>query len=154
MDTSNYKVHSDLPGHETSNGGSLPPSMVVTNLKPDIGIIDDNKKKSTIFELTCPMEHNINKQHKNKADKYAHFETDIRTHNTTVCAFEVSSRGTLTNEKTARLSSIHKYLKKHIKKSTFIKNIRTLSTLSSYYIFTARKNQTWDHTAFINPPPF
>ena len=77
MDTSNYKVHSDLPGHETSNGGLLPPSIVVTNLKPDIVIIDDNKKEATIFELPCPMECNINKQHTYKADNYAHFETDI-----------------------------------------------------------------------------
>ena len=63
--------------------------------------------------------------------------------------------GTLTNENIARLSSLHKYLKRHLKKITFIKNKikkKTLSTLSSYYIFTARKNETWDHTAFINPP--
>ena len=60
MDTSQYKVHSDLPGHETSNGGSLPPSMVVTNLKPDIVIIDDKKKEAKLFELTCPIEHNKN----------------------------------------------------------------------------------------------
>ena len=33
VDTSQYKVHRDLPGHETLNGGSLPRSMVVTNLK-------------------------------------------------------------------------------------------------------------------------
>ena len=152
VNTSKYKVYSDLPGHGTSNGGSLPPSMVVTNLKPDIVIIDENKKEAKIFELTCPMEHNINRQHKYKSDKYAHFETDIKSHRATTCAFEVSSRGTLTNENIARLSLIHKYLKKHIKKSTFIKNIKSLSILSSYYIYTERKNLTWDQTAFINPP--
>ena len=152
VDTSQYKVHSDLPRHETSNGRSLPPSMVVTNLKPDIVIIDDKKKEDKLFELTCPIEHNIHKQHIYKSDEYAHFETDIKTHKTTVCAFEVGSRATLINENIARLSSLHKYLKRHIKKSTFIKKIKALSTLSSYYIFTARKNQTWDHTAFINPP--
>ena len=126
--------------------------MVVTNLKPDIVIVDENKKEAKIFELTCPMEHNINKQHKYKSDKYAHFETDIKSHTATTCAFEVSSRGTLTNENIARLSLIHKYLKTHIKKSTLIKNIKSLSILSSYYIYTARKNLTWDQTAFINPP--
>ena len=62
VDTSNYKVHSDLPGHETSNGGSLPPSMVVTSLKPDIVIIDENRKEAKLFEPTCPMEHIINKK--------------------------------------------------------------------------------------------
>ena len=55
VDTCKYKAYSDLPGHGTSNGGSLPPSMVVTNLKPDIVIVDENKKEAKIFELTGPM---------------------------------------------------------------------------------------------------
>ena len=97
--------------------------MEVTNLKPDIVIIDDKKKEDKLFKLTCPIEHNIHKQPKYKSNKYVHFETDIKTHKTTVCAFEVGSRGTLTNENIARLSSLHKYLKRHIKKSTFIKKI-------------------------------
>ena len=63
------------------------------------------------------MEHNINRQRKYKSDKDAHFETDIKSHTASTCAFEVSSRGTLTNENIARLSLIHKYLKKHIKKA-------------------------------------
>ena len=98
--------------------------MVVTNKKPDIVIIDDKKKETKLFELTCPMEHNIHKVHKYKLDKYTQFETDIKTHKTTVCAFKVGSRGTLTNENLARLSSLHKYLKKHIKKELLSKTLR------------------------------
>ena len=49
VDTYKYKVYSDLPGHGTFNGGSLPLSMVVTNLKPDIVIVDENKKEEKIF---------------------------------------------------------------------------------------------------------
>ena len=63
--------------------------MVVTNLKPVIVIIDDKKKEAKLFKLTCPIEHNIHKQRKYKSDKYAHFKTDIKTHKTKVCAFEV-----------------------------------------------------------------
>ena len=93
VDTSQYKAHSDLPGHETSNGGSLPPSMVVTNLKPDIVIIDDKKKEAELFELTCPVEHNIHKQHKYTSDKYAHFETDIkRSQNHCLCLWSCLKR--------------------------------------------------------------
>ena len=84
------------------------------------------------------MEHNIHKQHKYKYYKYEHVQIDIKTHNTIVCAFEVIPRGTLTNENIARLSLIHKYLKKHSKKNIYQKHNNALSTLSSYYIFTAR----------------
>ena len=147
-----YKVHSDLPGYQTSNGGSLPPSLTITTLKPDIVILDNQKKEAAIFELTVPFESNIHKQHKYKTNKYAHFEEDIKTHNTSVSAFEIGSRGTITPDNLTRLGNIHKYLNKNIKKSLFIKNIRALTTLSSYYIFTARKHTHWENTEYINAP--
>ena len=146
VDTSKFKVHSDITGYQTSNGGSLPPSLIVTTLKPDIVILDETKKEAFIFELTCPFEQNIHKRHKQKADKYAQFETDIKSYATKVNAFEIGSRGTITPDNLNRLSHIHKYLNKNIRKNTFIKNIRALSTLSSYYIFTARKHTSWEHT--------
>ena len=33
---SKYKVYSDLPGWEAPGGGTIPPALCVTNLKPDI----------------------------------------------------------------------------------------------------------------------
>ena len=140
-------MHSDITRYHTSNGGSLPPSLIVTTLKPDIVILDETKKEAFIFELTCPFEQNIHKRHKQKADKYAQFETDIKSYATKVNAFEIGSRGTLKPENLNRLSHNHKYLNKNIRK-----NIRALSTLSSYYIFTARKHTSWEHTDYINPP--
>ena len=106
-----------------------------------------------IYELTSPFEKNIHTQHKYKCDKYAHFETDIKSHKTTVVAFEVGARGGLTDQTIARLTNMHKqHLHKHIKKKHFIQNIKSLATLSSYYIYTARKHPSWEHTAPINPP--
>ena len=128
IDTHMYKVHSDLPGYQTSNGGSLPPSLTITTLKPDIVILDNQKKEAAIFELTVPFESNIHKQHKYKTNKYAHFEKDIKTHNTSVSAFEIGSRGTITPDNLTRLGNIHKYLNKNIKKSLFIKNIKALTS--------------------------
>ena len=70
-----------------------------------------------VYELTCPFESNIHKQHKYKSDKYAHFETDVKQYHTKVVAFEVGYRGLLTPNNTQRLSDLHKhYLSKHIKK--------------------------------------
>ena len=135
------RVYSDLPGYQTSNGGSIPPYMTVTTLKPDIVIVDENNKKAVIYELTVPFERNIDKQHKYKSNKYAHFETGITQCNTQVIAFEVGSRGGLTTENTKRLGDMHThFLKKDIKKKHFVNNVKSLSILSSYYIFTARKH--------------
>ena len=38
--SSNYRVHSDLAGYTVSGGGSIPPEMCITSLKPDIVIIN------------------------------------------------------------------------------------------------------------------
>ena len=153
VDSTKLKVYSDLPGYQTSNGGSLPPSMTVTTLKPDIVIVDEHNKKAVIYELTVPFEKNIDKQHTYKSDKYAHFETDIKQYNTKVIAFKIGSRGGLSSENSTRLGDMHKhFINNHIKKKHFVNNVKSLAIMSSYYIFTARKHMTWEHTAYITPP--
>ena len=115
--------------------------------------MDNVKKEVVIYELTSFFEKNINTQHKYKCDKYAHFETDIKSHKTTVVAFEVGSRGGLSDENIKRLTNMHKqHMNKHVKKKKFLHNIKSLAILSSYYIYTARKHPTWEHTSLINPP--
>ena len=152
VEKSTFKVYSDIPGYQTSNGGSLPPSLTVTPLKPDIVLVDEVNKKVMIYELIVPFEKNIHKRHQYKCEKYAHFETDIKHYDTKVIAFEVGSRGGLTDDNVKRLADMHKHMQKHIKKKQFIENIKCLALLSSYYIYTARKHQSWSNTNYINPP--
>ena len=59
LDTHKYTVHSDIPGHEAAGGGTVPPELAITPLKPDITIWDKECEKFHIFELTCPLEENI-----------------------------------------------------------------------------------------------
>ena len=73
IDKKRFSVYSDIKGYQTSNGGSMPPSLTVTSLKPDIVILDKVNKQTSILELTVPFEHNIEKQHKYKMNKYSHF---------------------------------------------------------------------------------
>ena len=71
----------------------------------------------------------------------------IRSHKTTVVAFEVGARGGLTDNNVIRLTNMHKkHIHKHIKKKKFLqstKKIKPLATLLSYYIYSARKHQEW-----------
>ena len=59
MDKTKLRVYADIPGHQTSAGGTIPPALLITAEKPDIVIIDERKKVVNIFELTVPYEHNI-----------------------------------------------------------------------------------------------
>ena len=93
IDTEKYTVFSDIPGHTAAGGGSIPPEVCITQLKPDIVIIDKSKKSIDLFELTCPLEGNIDKRHQAKCDKYAHFVMDCssETMKCSVPCFDVLS---------------------------------------------------------------
>ena len=50
-----FRVFSDLPGHTVSGGGSIPPELGVTTLKPDIVILNDQEKRSTCLSSHVPL---------------------------------------------------------------------------------------------------
>ena len=146
VDTSKFKVHSDLPGHQAAGGGSIPPEICVTNLRPDIVVIDVEKNIVNLFELTCPSEENINLRNQEKSRKYSHFLTDI-PHSTLTC-FEVSSKGFLSTRNHTALNTLYSFMKPGIKLKTFKQNISVLSVYSSYHIWLCRSDP-----AFTVPPP-
>ena len=63
-----FKVYSELPGWEATGGGTIPSELCLTNLKPDVVIIDPVKKRLNIFELTVPLTSNIDQRHSEKAE--------------------------------------------------------------------------------------
>ena len=140
--TCQVKKHLPAPG-----GGTLPPELCVTALKPDIVVVDEKKQEVHIFELTCPLERNIEERHLFKQNKYAHFATDIQSMKVTVTAFEISSRGFISKRNQTHLQSLHKLCKAGIKLSTFMKNISTLSIYSSYHLWLCRSDPL-----FVKPP--
>ena len=66
LDTTKYIIHIDIAGHEAEGGGTVPPEVCATNLKPDITIWDKAQNKFHMFELTCPLERNIETRHLEK----------------------------------------------------------------------------------------
>ena len=141
--------------YTAAGGRSIPPEVCITQLQPDIVIIDKSKKSIDLLELTCPLEGNIDKRHQAKCDKYAYFVTDCssETMKCSVTCFKVSCRGLITPRNSDRLHKLHKYIKKGRNLSTFKYNISApLSVLSSYHIWLCRSDPSFQEPLFLPSP--
>ena len=153
LDKQKFKCYIDIEGEQTAAGGTLPPHVIVSNLKPDIVVVNQKDKKVSIFELTVPSEQRIETSHKLKFDKYQHFLADIKTHKASVTPFEIGSHtGHISSSNRKNLSEIHKFCKPSIKLKKFIQNISAITILGSFYLFNCRNLETWDNPGIIHPP--
>ena len=153
LDKDKFKCYIDIPGHQTQGAGTIPQNVLVTNLKPDIVIIDRKDNSVKIFELTVPAEHRIEAANKLKMDKYQHFSSDITNHTATVVPFEVGSHtGYISTQNKKNLHLLHKFCTKNVKFKKFQENLSSIAILSSYYIFNSRNLTTWSITDPILAP--
>ena len=70
-------LYADIPGHQAPHGGTIPPNVLVTALKPDIVIVNELSEEVVVFELTCPWDTNIDRSHRYKSEKYAPLVNDL-----------------------------------------------------------------------------
>ena len=153
LDRDKFTAYVDIDGSKTPAGGTIPPQMLVTNLKPDIVILDKKSKKISIFELTVPNELRIETSHKLKTEKYQHFLSDITIYQPSLTPFEVGSvSGYISRDNRKYIGSIHKFCKPNIKLKNFLQNISAISVLSSYYLFNCRSIEHWENPNPISPP--
>ena len=153
LDTKNFTCFVDIEGHQTNSGGTLPPDIIVSTLKPDIVIVDQKLKSVFIFELTVPGETRIQEAHRIKTEKYQHFITDIKTHYVSILPFEVGSHtGYISRQNKDTLHTLHKFCSKEIKLKQFLRNISSITVLSSYFIFNCRNESDWGKANFILSP--
>ena len=89
IDKQKFQCYIDIDGEQTAAGGTLPPSIIVSNLKSYLLIVDKKQKAVSIFELTDPAEHRIEVSSKLIFEKYQHFLSDITTFKSSVTPFEV-----------------------------------------------------------------
>ena len=148
---SRFTVYSDLPGWETTGGGTIPPALCVTNLKPDIVIVDEHTKTLHIYELTMPLSRNIEERHVEKTLKYTPFLTDITGYKCTLNCFEISSTGFISNRNKSTLYSLHKFLKKSLKRSSFMENLNALAWYGSYKVWLSREDPEFASPPFLIP---
>ena len=105
-----------------------------------------------IFELTVPLEHNIEDRHTDKMNKYAHFLTDCSGYKCNVTAFEIGSRGYISTRNHSALYTLHKFTKPGLKLSKFKENISALSVYFSYHVFITRNEEMFNQPPFLLPP--
>ena len=143
-------LFSDMPGYQAPHGGTIPPHILVTALKPDIFLFNSSSQEVIVFELTCPWDSNIVRSHDFKSEKYAPLITDLsQRYVVSFFPVEVSARGQITKNNRTRLKSF--VFKCCSNPSGIAKSIISISSkaalLSSYSIFSARREPTWEDPA-------
>ena len=149
----NSEITSDLNGtHHT-----IPADILPSSDRPDLTIVNRVKKTIHIFELTVPFEHNIDRQHSYKTNKYASLITDLNSIGYTpiFCAFEVGCRGKISKENSKRLFEFTKGInpKETRKVKQICKDLTTIASLCSFYIFKVKDNPSWENLSPLSWRP-
>ena len=72
----NLEVYSDISGLDT-NGGTIPPDVLVTQSRPDLVLLDRNAKTIYLMELTCSFEKNFEAANLKKTIRYTPLKSDL-----------------------------------------------------------------------------
>ena len=141
-----FSLFFDLAGFQYPTGGVIPPHVLVTPLRPDIFLVNEQSREVVLFELTCPWERNIDRSHEYKENKYAPIIADMsREYRVFNFSVEVAARGLITKQNKARLKSFalrcSNVSSRELK--TFLSCCSKASLLSSFAIFQARNEPSW-----------
>ena len=148
----NLQILVDLPGLWL-NGGTIPPDILVTSLRPDIALINREEKKIELLELTCSFEKNIEEAYIRKYKKYLSLKTDIEKTGWSVrlVPFEVGSRGQITKRNTDSLIQVFKRNSIKVKHKPLFINLGKVALLCSYSIFQAHCVPMWQDPPLLHP---
>ena len=145
-------IYTDLEGHSIA-GGTVPPHILTTSLRPDLVILREEEKDIHIVELTVPFETNLDNAHQRKVEKYNAITRDIQEKGYTVTfyAIEVGARGLVDRNNKHRLKQILKTTSSKIRPTEFFQTLSKLAILSSFSIFYARKERAWGEVRHLDP---
>ena len=126
---------------------------MVTGQRPDIIIINRTEKKIVLFELTVSFEKNAESANLRKSRRYMDLTSDLvqKGWHAENIPFEIGSKGHIdSRNKTSILSVMKKYSIK-IQKKSFIEDISKISLLSSFAIFQAHCQPSWQSPPYLHP---
>ena len=84
-----------------------------------------------------PYEHNLEKRHTDKMNKYAYMSIDISKFKPVIEAFEVGARGYISSENKSRIKQIHNFCKKE-------------TIYGSYHVYLCRNQTEWAAPALLS----
>ena len=147
-----FQLFSDMPGYEAPHGGTIPPHILVTPLRPDIFVVSESKQKAIVFELTCPWDSNIQRSHIYKEGRYAPLVADLsQRFKVYHFSVEVSVRGQISKENRAHLKEF--VFRCCVNPGRMAKKIEQCASksalLSSFSLFSARKEPSWMSPALL-----
>ena len=144
------EIFADLPGLD-QNGGTIPPDIITTQLRPDLVILNRNQKLIFLLELTCSFESNIEAANIRKTTKYSALKSDLEDKGFTchLLPFEVGSRGYVSRANKSNLMNI--FMANKLKPNVFkcIREMSKISLLCSFSIFHAYTQPTWSDPPFL-----
>ncbi len=145
------EMFADLPTH-MAGISTIPADILVTSLRPDMIILNRVEKNMTIFELSVPFETNILATHSRKQEKYEKLVMDIENlgYKVQYYAFEIGSRGYLSNDNIARIKSILRKYGKKSKFSSFKSTLVKISLISSFVIYHSKFEENWVRPALVS----
>ena len=135
---------------QAPHGGTIPPHVLVTAFKPDMFLINESLSSIVIFELMCPWDRNIDRSHEYKEEKYSALVTDLsRNYSVSLFSIEISARGLVTPANRARMKALLFKCCRDAKSitKTMISICSKASLLSSYSLFSARNEPSWNSPA-------
>ena len=145
-----FALYADLEGFLAPHGGVISPHLLVTNLRPDLFLVNESTRVIVLLELTCPWDGNITRSHEFKREKYAPLVNDL-SNDFSVFYFpiEVSVRGQVSKGNRARFKAFTYRCFKNPRRTLpiILRVCSRASLLSSFSIFCARKEPSW-----ISPP--
>ena len=146
------RLYSDMQGFLAPGGGSIPPHILVTNLKPDLFIVDESSLTAVLFELTCPWDSNIERSHTFKEEKYSPLVADLsQTYRVFHFSVEVSVRGQVTGANKNRLKAFVYRVCSEPKKvfKDLVPICSKVALLSSFSVFAARGEPSWADPPYL-----
>ena len=145
-------LYADLEGYKVC-GGTIPPTIVQTDSRPYIVLIDNCSRTVWLFELTVSFESNMEAANKRKKERYESLAADIEDENFKCnnMPFEIGSRGHISLANKSTLVLMHQLCQPRTKLSQFIKNISKVSLLASYAIYLSRNESNWTSVDLLRP---
>ena len=142
IDTDRFTVYADLEGKKF-NGGTIPPSILVTAEIPDLVILDNESGEMAVWELSVCYEDRFEASHDYKTNKYASLINDLSEKRSVGFeTIEIGARGYVNERNRRVLKDLHSFTT-GITTKEYIASIGRTALTVSYYIFSSRHNTSW-----------